>query len=45
MKEVERVLCEVENGGGFEGDTEKVVDQRNQQSHAPLHLACAMGNM
>ncbi len=32
-----------EEGGGC--DTERTVDQRNEQSHAPLHLACTSGNV
>ena len=28
-----------------DGEGERVIDQRNEQSHAPLHLACTTGNM
>ena len=24
---------------------QRIVDQRNEQSHAPLHLACAVGTL
>ncbi len=47
---VRRVLSEMEEeeeesgiGGVAEGT--KTVDQRNEQSHAPLHLACTSGNL
>ncbi len=47
---VKRLLQEVGVGeeehsyvGG--GDMERAVDQRNEQSHAPLHLACTSGNV
>ena len=34
-----------EGGGGEEGEGVRAVDLRNEQSHAPLHLACAAGNL
>ena len=47
MEVVKRMLSEMEEEesavGGAEGI--KVVDQRNEQSHAPLHLACTSGNL
>lgn len=39
LDEVKRVLSRVD------GENVHVVDQRNEQSHAPLHIACAAGNM
>ena len=46
MEYVERILVESEEGSGEgEGEGERIVDQRNEQSHAPLHLACTTGNM
>ena len=40
---VEQMLQELGEREGGEGERE--VDQRNQQSHAPLHLACTAGNL
>lgn len=46
LDSVEEILVESEyRGGEGEGERERVVDQRNEQSHAPLHLACTTGNM
>lgn len=43
---VRRVLCEVEERGeARSAEGVRVVDQRNEQSHAPLHLACSSGNL
>ena len=50
VESVKRLLQDVSSGveegsyvGG--GDMERAVDQRNEQSHAPLHLACTSGNV
>ena len=54
LDSVERILVDLESqsegreGEGMEAvreDGQRVVDQRNEQSHAPLHLACTAGNM
>ncbi len=47
MESVKNILSEMERKGEEEGygELERVVDQRNEQSHAPLHLACTSGNM
>ncbi len=51
---MQRILAELEaqsqggEGEGGEGrgeEGQRVVDQRNEQSHAPLHLACTTGSM
>ena len=46
VEAVQRLLLGMGGGeeGGY-GDTERAVDQRNEQSHAPLHLACTSGNV
>ena len=49
LESVKRLLVEMEGGSldeeGVFADTERTVDQRNEQSHAPLHLACTSGNV
>ena len=52
VESVKKLLQEVdgrgEEGGYLGGggaDMERAVDQRNEQSHAPLHLACTSGNV
>ncbi len=42
VESVKNILSEMEDKGEEEGygELERVVDQRNEQSHAPLHLAC-----
>ncbi len=48
MESVKKLLQEVGEEsyvGGGGGDMERAVDQRNEQSHAPLHLACTSGNV
>ena len=45
---IKKVLSEIKEEphpcmGADEGA--KIVDQRNEQSHAPLHLACISGNL
>ena len=42
LDEVKRILTECDK---IEGEDVGIVDQRNEQSHAPLHIACATGNM
>jgi len=47
VEAVKRLLMELEGkevGGGY-ADRERAVDQRNEQSHAPLHLACTSGKV
>ena len=41
LEEVKHIL----HVTALEGEDVGIVDQRNEQSHAPLHLACATGNM
>lgn len=45
VESLKRLLMELDGGTGEEGDRERAVDQRNEQSHAPLHLACTSGNV
>ncbi len=44
IESVRRILIECDKEAG-EDQHERLVDQRNQQSHAPLHLACIAGNL
>lgn len=52
VEAVKKLLVGMEGGIGGEdggahlgGDRERAVDQRNEQSHAPLHLACTSGSV
>ena len=43
---VEQILQELgERGREGRREGEREVDQRNQQSHTPMHLACTAGNL
>ena len=44
IESVCHILAECEEQAG-DDDQERLVDLRNQQSHAPLHLACTAGNL
>jgi len=44
IEAVRKILSEYESENSA-GEREKLIDQRNQDSHAPLHLACTTGNM
>ena len=41
-EDVQRVCQLLEEN---EAQTDNLVDQRNEHSHAPLHIACTTGNM
>ena len=42
LSEVKRIL---NTSADVDREDKGIVDQRNEQSHAPLHLACATGHM
>ena len=45
MKEVRQLLTDNEAQQETGEGAGNLVDQRNEQSHAPLHIACTAGNM
>ena len=45
VESVAEMLREEEEGGREEGEGVRAVNLRNEQSHAPLHLASAAGHL